>query len=1130
MSLPLMVFFAHVRYRPVRRRLLLLQAALLASCAVAFAATADSAFAATSSLSSRVLTIDLGGDSSQSPRIQPSGANLVITDVISGPTSVAATDVDTIRFIADDPAGTGNVVQVGVSSSTLTIGTSIRNETAFPMEVYGSLTMTGGGLTSSGAVTFHTDVTLTTGGDSSFESTARGVGGASGRALNFTGSGTVTFQGDVTNLSTYTSDITTAFGGTGAVSMTSSGAQTFTGGITNAAGHSATTLTASSISSAGTITSAAASTLTLTATSDITLAGQVTGALRIVKAGTNTLTIARANTTTGGFGINEGTLVITNGGALGTGPITMLPVTTLTLSGGIELTGPTGLTVSGSSGFNPTIRSIGGTNRLSVPITLSSAKGIDLGATGDTSPFVLNASLTGSGTSASGQAVTLRGGAMSILQPITAVNSVTVFTATSLSANITTESQTYYATASLMTDVTLSTGGFFGGSDIINGTGSRKTLTLDFQNHSANTPTYTGLIGGQSNGTSAEKDLNLVVTGNSIFPLGGGNTYTGTTTISGSDLIAYAANSLSTGAVTVNGTGTLSLRTGVGLTGVPSITISGPGRGVWKGALHAMSATGADGNVVVTQPITLAGDATIGGDPNVNLVIEGGITGASHVLSTTGWTKLHSAVTGLSGLTNTSNAYETWLDRSITTTGAMSFTRSVYLENSLTLAASGLTGTGEFRNATGSSKTLTISTSGDSDFAGRFAASTATNAQRTLDLVKTGAGRLTLSGSTSAPIGTATISAGSLVVSGSLIPTADIIVSSGTTLFGSGGNLSDIVLGTDGAPTPSTGTLDLGRDATPRRINATSFTGTSAGALKLELAGPDVIYSQMIVTGLVDLNDTMLYATIGATPQPGDRYTIIDNTGNNPISGTFLGVAEGGRAVLGAHQFIVSYFGGDGNDVTLTYFGAAPTITASSPATGPSTGGTPVTITGTGFGPGAIVTIGGVPCTGVAVAADHTSLTCTTGAHAAGAAIISVTNIDGQAGTLLNGYTFADPPPPPAPAPTPTATPTASPTTAPVIAKPSFNASGGSVSVVVNATGLGTATLRVVASGRLRVATGCTAKKAVKTAGRVTLSCKLPAAVRSAIKRAAVKLTVTTTWAPKSGTPTRTVAAITAKR
>ena len=212
--------------------------------------------------------------------------------------------------------------------------------------------------------------------------------------------------------------------------------------------------------------------------------------------------------------------------------------------------------------------------------------------------------------------------------------------------------------------------------------------------------------------------------------------------------------------------------------------------------------------------------------------------------------------------------------------------------------------------------------------------------------------------------------------------------------------------------------------------------------------------------------------------------------------------------------------------MTLTYFGAAPTVSASAPATGLLAGGTDVTITGTGFGPGATVTIGGAPCTGVAVAPSHTSLTCTTGAHTAGAATISVTNIDGQTGTLVGGFTYADPPPPPAPTPTPTPAPT----TAPTIATPSVNASTGVIAVVVNATGPGTATQRVVASGRVRAATGCTATKTVKAAGPVTLSCKLPAAVRSAMKRGTVTLKVTTTWAPKSGKPTTSVATVTAKR
>ena len=881
------------------------------------------------------------------------------------------------------------------------------------------------------------------------------------------------------------------------------------------------------------ITSTDPSTLLLAGTSDITLAGQLSGKVRISKPTTGTLTLSQASTSNGGLALTAGTVIVSNGSALGTGPISMLPDTTLTLSGGIELTGPSGLTVSGVLGASPVIRSIGGTNTLSVPVTLSTAKGIDLGKPNDTSPLIVNGSVTGSGVSTNQQIVSLRGTAtVSILQPISAVKSLTVSAPTSLTAGVNAETMTLAATVSLTADVTLTTARLEGGGNIINGTSSAKTLTLDLRNYvtyayiNTLTPPYTGLIGGPSGGTDAQKSLNLVVTGANWLLLRGGNTYTGTTTITDAWVIAYAADSLNTGAVTVNGTGTLSLRTGIGLTGVPSITLNGPGRGGWMGALHAMSATGADGNVGVTQPITLAGDATIGGDFNANLVIQGSITGASHVLSPTGWTKLHGPISGLSGLTNTSSAYETWLDRSITTTGAMSFTRSVYLENSLTLTATGLTGNGEFLNATGLSMTLTINTSGNSEFQGQFATPGATDAKRRMNLEKTGLGRLTLAVSSSAPIGTATISNGSLLVSGSLVPTAGLTVSPGATLFGSGGNLGTVTLGTNGASPPTTGTLDLGRNATPQQIHATGFTGTSTGALQLELDGPDVTYSHMTVSGLIDLADTMLYATVGVTPQPGDRYTIVDNTGANPINGTFLGVAEGTRVVLDTHQFIVSYTGGDGNDVTLTYFGAAPTITASAPASGLPAGGATVTITGTGFGPGALVTIGGVPCTGVTVAANHTSLTCTTGAHALGATTISVTNIDGQTGTLVGGFTYADPPPPPAPTPTPSPAPT----TAPTIAKPSFSASTGVVAVVVNATGPGTATQRVVASGRIRAATGCTATKTVKAAGPVTLSCKLPAAVRSAIKRGTVTLKVTTTWAPKSGKPTTSVATVTAKR
>src|SRR4029077_20107413 len=56
---------------------------------------------------------------------------------------------------------------------------------------------------------------------------------------------------------------------------------------------------------------------------------------------------------------------------------------------------------------------------------------------------------------------------------------------------------------------------------------------------------------------------------------------------------------------------------------------------------------------------------------------------------------------------------------------------------------------------------------------------------------------------------------------------------------------------------------------------------------------------------------------------------------------------------------------------------SAPTVTSVSPNTGPATGGTSVTITGTNFVSGATVTLGGTPATSVVVASS-TQITATT--------------------------------------------------------------------------------------------------------------------------------------------------------
>ena len=86
----------------------------------------------------------------------------------------------------------------------------------------------------------------------------------------------------------------------------------------------------------------------------------------------------------------------------------------------------------------------------------------------------------------------------------------------------------------------------------------------------------------------------------------------------------------------------------------------------------------------------------------------------------------------------------------------------------------------------------------------------------------------------------------------------------------------------------------------------------------------------------------------------------------------------------------------------------APTVTAISPPSGPTPGGTPVTITGTNFRFGATVSIGGVAATGVTVV-SATSITATTGGHACGTVDVVVTNSDGTSGTKTGGYFYSSP-------------------------------------------------------------------------------------------------------------------------
>ncbi len=95
------------------------------------------------------------------------------------------------------------------------------------------------------------------------------------------------------------------------------------------------------------------------------------------------------------------------------------------------------------------------------------------------------------------------------------------------------------------------------------------------------------------------------------------------------------------------------------------------------------------------------------------------------------------------------------------------------------------------------------------------------------------------------------------------------------------------------------------------------------------------------------------------------------------------------------------------SDFDVVQLGYAPPVLASvSPGFGPIAGGTLVTVSGANFVTGASLSIGGVAATGVTVV-NSTTITGTTGAHAAGVVDVVVTNPDAQTGTLTGGFTYS---------------------------------------------------------------------------------------------------------------------------
>jgi autotransporter-associated beta strand protein len=171
--------------------------------------------------------------------------------------------------------------------------------------------------------------------------------------------------------------------------------------------------------------------------------------------------------------------------------------------------------------------------------------------------------------------------------------------------------------------------------------------------------------------------------------------------------------------------------------------------------------------------------------------------------------------------------------------------------------------------------------------------------------VKTGVGRMTTRGPQPFS-GKAAVQAGALFVHG--FHSNSVITLDGGLLGGSG--YAGGIRGLNGIVSPGSSPGRLGADDV-RMEAATLFDVEINGAAP----GPD--YDQLQLDGVVTISDAVLRLTRSYLPTEADRFTIIDNRGQDEVFGTFLNLPEGAVLTNGGVRFEITYLGGDGNDVVL---------------------------------------------------------------------------------------------------------------------------------------------------------------------------------------------------------------------
>jgi len=457
----------------------------------------------------------------------------------------------------------------------------------------------------------------------------------------------------------------------------------------------------------------------------------------------------------------------------------------------------------------------------------------------------------------------------------------------------------------------------------------------------------------------------------------------GNTTCTLRDAIAYAVSGTDTIAFNGTGRGTIALTSGT-LTLAASVVIAGPGS----------SLVTVDGGCTGCDP---------GGTPSGGVrvfAVNGGVTVAIGGLTIQHGNMVGSGIggggiynTGTLTVTNSTisgNATDRW-GGGIYNTGTLTVMNSTISGNSVPYTGSGIlnAGTATVTNATiASNRSGTGGGIANCPTAGCVNASDGVTMTITNTTITDNSVTTTFSIETS---GGGIFNGARLTVTNSTI-SGNRVATTGSSI--NGGGIANVFAAT------ITDTIIAGNSLAPGSFGTAS--------------GPDL--SGTITTGGHNLIGTTDGATI--TLGPGDRVNPI------PLLGT-LGNYGGptqtiplltGSPAIGHGDLTICTQSGAGHvntldqrrfarPTTLCAIGAfEPLLSAIGPSSGGTTGGAAVTLTGTGFAPGATVSLGGASCTNVQIVSS-TTLRCTTATRAAGVVDVAVT-VNSQTGTLTGGYTY----------------------------------------------------------------------------------------------------------------------------